>query len=751
MKLSTVAAVCPKPEPQDLTSEVSGSTSVVGSEVMDVLEVIHTLGVLYEQQEEESGQQLDILLCVDMCLNWLLNVYDRGRVGKVRVLSFKTGLVSLCNADIKDKCKLCGLVLGRGAAGADLFQQVCGGDGRSDGPHLAALLTELMLVPHQLGEVAAFGGSNVEPSLASCFRMVPGKASVGLADFLEWMALEPQSVVWLGLLQRVGQAESTLHQARCSICKDSPMQGFRYRSLKQFNVDICQSCFLSGQALKGKTLHYPIIEYYTPSTSGEKMRDFAETLKNKFRSKQYFSRHPQRGYLPVQAAMGTGRDSTLAQMEHQNCSFFNHSLDEDQYPLGSGAEMEHPHLLREMEHPHLLREMEHPHLLREMEHPHLLREMDPSHLLSCTGRESQEELQQTIAILEDQNRILQREYRRLRWQHAEAEQAAFRMCEGGGPAESGVPPGEPSGGQDEALLVEARVLKQHRGRLETRMQILQEHNQQLESQLHRLRALLKTLSSSQRRDDSEDSESSGSRSAVSSPSLRRGYLGGRSAVSSPSLRRGYLGGAPRTDAPLDNQAAEHDQDKQESDTTYNLYQVIEQLRTAFPSEADMGDSGRANGDLGVCRTRHKATPGEIRRMCPQQRARHMAYHEPHKEVQNEMAASRQRVCARLAALKMREGSVKNAREAEKQRQDRVTLQLGAAEAQIRMRLARLRRQQVMAREIDMLVCYQPTAWKAIRIESLLPKEAQTGFSSARKKPQVRRQIQTAPLLFSLKW
>ena len=38
----------------------------------------------------------------------------------------------------------------------------------------------------------------------------------------------------------------------------------RYRSLKQFNVDICQTCFLTGRTTKGKKLHYPIMEYYTP-------------------------------------------------------------------------------------------------------------------------------------------------------------------------------------------------------------------------------------------------------------------------------------------------------------------------------------------------------------------------------------------------------------------------------------------------------------------------------------------------------
>lgn len=55
-------------------------------------------------------------------------------------------------------------------------------------------------------------------------------------------------------------------------------------------------------------------------------------------------------------------------------------------------------------------------------------------------------------------------------------------------------PGSPAGQQDEELLAEARVLRQHKTRLETRMQILEDHNKQLESQLRRLRELLLQVS-----------------------------------------------------------------------------------------------------------------------------------------------------------------------------------------------------------------------------------------------------------------
>uniref|UniRef100_A0A8C9TUR1 Dystrophin related protein 2 n=1 Tax=Scleropages formosus TaxID=113540 RepID=A0A8C9TUR1_SCLFO len=436
-------------------------------QLMDVVEVIQALSSLYERLEEEHGVAVNVPLCVDMCLNWLLNVYDSGRNGKVRVLSFKMGLVCLCNADVQEKYKY-------------LFRQVSGPSGLADQRHLSLLLHEAVQIPRQLGEVAAFGGSNVEPSVRSCFRVAPGKNAIEVSHFLEWMSLEPQSMVWLPVLHRVAIAESAKHQAKCSICKQCPIKGFRYRSLKQFNVDICQTCFLTGRTTKGKKLHYPIMEYYTQTTSGEKMRDFAKTLKNKFRSKQYFSKHPQRGYLPVQSVLGPfpsglPHADTHSRIEHfaSRAALRSTRRDEDQY------------------------------LLR---HSCAAAEQDSftgQHLLGNIDCEDRDELQRTLARLENENKVLQGEYRRLKWQHAEAA-ASHQLAEGAH--------GSPLAHQDEELLAEARVLRQHKSRLETRMQILEEHNRQLESQLLRLRELLLQ--------PKEESEANGSvPSTVSSPVL----------------------------------------------------------------------------------------------------------------------------------------------------------------------------------------------------------------------------------------
>uniref|UniRef100_A0A8C9L2V1 Dystrophin related protein 2 n=1 Tax=Pavo cristatus TaxID=9049 RepID=A0A8C9L2V1_PAVCR len=412
---------------------------------MDVVEVIHCLTALYERLEEERGILVNVPLCVDMSLNWLLNVFDSGRSGKMRALSFKTGIACLCGTEVKEKFQY-------------LFSQVANAGGLCDQRHLGVLLHEAIQVPRQLGEVAAFGGSNVEPSIRSCFRFSHGKPAIEAAQFLEWANLEPQSMVWLAVLHRVTMAEQVKHQTKCSVCRQCPIKGFRYRSLKQFNVDICQTCFLTGRASKGNKLHYPIMEYYTPTTSSENMRDFATTLKNKFRSKQYFmcwwmASSPMLPHADTHSRIEHFA-SRLAEMENQNCSFFSDSLspddslDEDQY------------------------------LLR---HSSPITDREPAGSQQVPGSlpmDDKGELERILAHLEDENRILQGELRRLKWQHDEAVESPTLAT------------GSPESVQDprnEELLAEARILRQHKSRLETRMQILEDHNKQLESQLHRLR------------------------------------------------------------------------------------------------------------------------------------------------------------------------------------------------------------------------------------------------------------------------
>ncbi|NWT59818.1 DRP2 protein, partial [Erythrocercus mccallii] len=531
---------------------------------MDVVEVIHCLTALYERLEEERGILANWgCLINDVCnpcpkktINWLLGA---GRIlVKVNhssgffsyLSSLLEGLIGVPGVSptlLPHACLLLGCQLCVCPA-ADLFSQVANAGGLCDQRHLGVLLHEAIQVPRQLGEVAAFGGSNVEPSIRSCFRFSNGKSAIEASQFLEWANLEPQSMVWLAVLHRVAMAEQVKHQTKCSVCRQCPIKGFRYRSLKQFNVDICQTCFLTGRASKGNKLHYPIMEYYTPTTSSENMRDFATTLKNKFRSKQYFSKHPQRGYLPVQSVLEADFSETpasspmlphadthsriehfasrLAEMESQSCSFFSDSLspddslDEDQY------------------------------LLR---HSSPITDREPGGSQQVPGSlnmDDKGELERVLAHLEDENRILQGELRRLKWQHDEAVESPTLAA------------GSPESVQDarnDELLAEARILRQHKSRLETRMQILEDHNKQLESQLHRLRELLLQ----------PPAESEGNGSAASS------------LASSPHQSEGSQAKEKEHNTPDTETADEVEAKTQE--VSMCLEDIMEKLRSAFPN------------------------------------------------------------------------------------------------------------------------------------------------------------------------
>jgi len=55
---------------------------------------------------------------------------------------------------------------------SDVFQLVADSSGQVDHDRLLLLLRNCIQIPKQLGEVAAFGGSNVEPSVISCMEKV---------------------------------------------------------------------------------------------------------------------------------------------------------------------------------------------------------------------------------------------------------------------------------------------------------------------------------------------------------------------------------------------------------------------------------------------------------------------------------------------------------------------------------------------------------------------------------------------------
>nr|CAH7713667.1 unnamed protein product [Callosobruchus chinensis] len=123
-----------------------------------------------------ADSTVDVPLCVDLALNWLLNVYDSQRTGQIRVLSFKVGLTILSKAHLEEKYRY-------------LFRLIADPDQKADQRKLGLLLHDVLQIPKQLGEVAAFGGSNIEPSVRSCLG---DRENLEATHFLAWLKQEPQ-------------------------------------------------------------------------------------------------------------------------------------------------------------------------------------------------------------------------------------------------------------------------------------------------------------------------------------------------------------------------------------------------------------------------------------------------------------------------------------------------------------------------------------------------------------------------------
>ncbi|RXM36703.1 Utrophin [Acipenser ruthenus] len=562
-------------------------------QLLNVPDVINCLTTLYDGLEQNHKDLVNVPLCVDMCLNWLLNVYDTLPVAfsgfylHTTCPGTRAGTRS-CTSDllvpepvsvstsaskrpgqyqgryqsvlesvpvtwsVPEPVPVCTKSCTKSLVGArvftsylvgtrtDLFRQVAGPTEMCDQRNLGLLLHDAIQIPRQLGEVAAFGGSNIEPSVRSCFLHTPNKGEIEHKHFVDWMRLEPQSMVWLPVLHRVAAAETAKHQAKCNICKECPIVGF--------------SCFFSGRTAKGHKLNNPMVEYCTPTTSGEDVRDFTKVLKNKFRSKKYFSKHPRLGYLPVQTVLEGDNLETLSQSP-QLCHDDTHSR------------IEH-YASREDEHMLILQYCQ----TLGGESP-LSQPQSPAQILQAVEKEERGEMERVIARLEEEQRYstanliaylkvatvcrfmvavtvfcrfnrsydnelleildlhftvifggnldlfpeltnglrnlsmaelklalkpchtshytnsvnLQIEYEYLKEQHCLKGASSLTS-----PPHS-VASGQPGGPAEAELLAEAKLLRQHKGRLEARMQILEDHNKQLESQLHRLRQLLEQV------------------------------------------------------------------------------------------------------------------------------------------------------------------------------------------------------------------------------------------------------------------
>ena len=436
-----------------------GLTKDKHDSLIAVPQMVVVLTSIYEALHEEEPEEVVVPLCIDLCLNWLLNVYDTNRQsGQVRVVSFKIGLLVLCRGPLTEKyIQLFNLVSQKED---DMLRPAA----------MALLLHDAILIPKYLAEVAAFGGSDIEPSVRSCFAAKPSSNEtvdkVHCKQFIQWLQKEPQSMVWLPVLHRLSAAETATHNAKCRACKAYPIVGFRYHCLKCFNFDLCHNCFFLGRTAKGHKADHPTQEYCTSTGRSANFKILGQAIRNSFRSKKYFKKKQGKlGYLPVGSLCDNQEYGGGSPHISPNISLNSRS---DAHGSRNIEDNQHSSLRRP---PSVVTTtVVNPEEDKTLDEHSLIAEY--CRLIQDRCREGETDVETSLQELESERKALLAEYRDLSKKVSASDLGDWK---------------EPLTGSIEE---ETKNLRHETSRMEARMRILLDHNHQLESQLKRLRQLV---------------------------------------------------------------------------------------------------------------------------------------------------------------------------------------------------------------------------------------------------------------------
>ncbi|XP_070564374.1 dystrophin-like isoform X2 [Ptychodera flava] len=238
---------------------------------------------IYLMTKRMMPRYIDVALQSDQLLNWILNLYDMGRTGCLRVLSVKIGLTTMCSAKLTDKYRY-------------LFHQISDSSGIVSRKQMTTFLQDMAQVVDAVYESASFQGFEVYHALSNVFESCMGSALTE-DRLMAWLLAEPETLVWFPTMHRLATSETMKHEVKCNICKAYPVVGFRYKCLKCFNFDLCQECFFTNRTSKSHKYTHPVQEFVVSASTTDDAKAFAKTVRNRFSKKHRRKFKPN--YLPI--------------------------------------------------------------------------------------------------------------------------------------------------------------------------------------------------------------------------------------------------------------------------------------------------------------------------------------------------------------------------------------------------------------------------------------------------------------------
>ncbi|XP_028131995.2 dystrophin-like [Diabrotica virgifera virgifera] len=217
---------------------------------LESCELEAVLSDIYFASNKKNHTNIDVDFATELMLNFLYNVYDRHRKGKIQVLSIKLTLAILSNCEVKDMYRY-------------IFQQCADHNNCITRQRLQSFLSKIIEVTTYLHEDASYGTKLINISLENCFMNSPGFVGINESMFISWVDNNPKILSWMPVLQRIKIAEPALHSVKCTTCKTNPVMGLLYKCTKCRRYTQCQRCFFTGRTTDSHKLSHPMREYCT--------------------------------------------------------------------------------------------------------------------------------------------------------------------------------------------------------------------------------------------------------------------------------------------------------------------------------------------------------------------------------------------------------------------------------------------------------------------------------------------------------
>ncbi|XP_017776490.1 PREDICTED: dystrophin-like [Nicrophorus vespilloides] len=206
------------------------------------------LSDIYFATKNQNHLNFDVDFICELALNFFYNIYDKERKFNIDVTSIKLVLALMSGCPLLELYKF-------------IFNLCCDHNNCVTRMKLQTVMTKMTKLTEYLNESLNFGTQLVASAVEHCFNSTPGFVGVNESTFIGWLESTPAILTWLPIVHRLNAAQNVFHNAKCSVCKISPIKGLKYRCGKCFRYTQCQRCFFQGRVSHTHKIYHSMKEY----------------------------------------------------------------------------------------------------------------------------------------------------------------------------------------------------------------------------------------------------------------------------------------------------------------------------------------------------------------------------------------------------------------------------------------------------------------------------------------------------------